>query len=463
MSTLCNASEVTLPDGTAKSNSPLHAESVIYNDEPFCLSSTKAMVRFYPRLTTGENFQLQLGTGTAPATVTIFNGKDWDTGDEVPNKRALMIRPGDDICVNTLRELHKRTIDLAVQNAATWFPKQPNITRESIEALLPPIVRETEYGPEVRCDFDTAKSQCYKHADDGSQLMTDFPRSTDANKPVHHKMLLTCEFYVWIKAHRNGKRYESMGIKFVPARAFDLGPGGGGGGGAAPTMGAADVTAATLAIGPLVDGQHRQYAPVLCGGERMSVAADYDPGDTSAASLLEAKLWPEFNASSGPATTIQFQLPEDSELLRVCSHIEDQVLARLREDPHIVGATSVEDIDDSFVPLVRNDETYGKSIRVKAVRGGAGSQIPMIRPGGEQVTEVIHVVEGNVPTRVRALPLQYDAGISVGVNDGRLESVTVALYVKQCAIASDDGAAANGPAAFDGLDVPQTKRIKLSA
>ena len=442
-----NASALHQPDGSSKQYAPLRGADLQFA-APFVLESNKNHSRVYPKLLSGHDFELQLGGGAAdPVSVAIFNGKNWDTGDEDPAKRSFNVAL-DDAKASVIQEIDDAVLAAAKANREAWFPKTPGITDAQIEELYIKGLRRDAYGSSVRAEFQvtgTRAAQCYSLSPDlGHKSPTEVPHSDDQDKPVHWDMLLTVQVYVWIKAGR--KRYEQMGIKFAPRRALLIAPGGssGAGKGGAP-LPLQDVAAMPLTIGAFKDGNNGYaHADVTHeAGGTVSFGAR-DP--------MVAKMWPPFGESHGDATAINIDFDDGDEALQHLETIEAELVKQLYADPGIFGSgTTKETIEECYVSLVRRDAGRSPTIRFSArnvvMKDAAGEVLqskPSIPPGAA------------LPQPCLCLPTMAALRLDVK-RSGRIETIGLKLAVREAIIdakTNDD---------FDGIESRDTKKVRLAA
>ena len=155
----CNASRVLDEHGQPKPYSPLEPAQDVTFGAPFQLSGNKTMSRVYPKLVGGTDFELQLGAGSAdPVGVSIFNGKDFDTGLELGDRRSLNVTL-DEQKAGTMRALQQRDAAVAVPlppalaGFAASMVAQGLCYRDRFQVLC-----DNPYKIETRASGDTERS-----------------------------------------------------------------------------------------------------------------------------------------------------------------------------------------------------------------------------------------------------------------------------------------------------------------
>ena len=309
-------------------------------------------------------------------------------------------------------------------------------------------------------------------AHDGQPDRIDMLRS-ESGGPLRAQMLVTVELYIWVRLHRNGKRYDAMGAKAAPTRALLVSEGAGGAGGSAPAGPAAPIAAACTDVrlgGFRAADNGWSFADALGGDGGAMPRLTFAESDAIVADqLLEAKLWPAFGESGGEVAAVQIEFADGDGALQALRDVDSQILGALRAKPDLLGAgTTVDDVDDCFTPLVRDSDGRAPFVRFKNSQKRPTRFIALGANGEQTAHTKIMIPDGQCPYRASVLPTS--AGISVMAKHdagGRLESVTIKLDVQQAILsvgsadAHFDGMPRAPAVASDDGPVQDSKRIRL--
>lgn len=434
---------------------------------PFELTNNKNMTRVYPKLTNGSEFAVQFGADVDnPVNIGIFNGKDWNTGEMVSNKRSLSVEvAGDTLDFVTRLEAH--ILQYAKDHKSVWFPDQPNIKDTDIAKIMQPLVQTNEYGSRIKMDATLGAGRkpfkYYSLCEAGIKEDV-MPTAEDDTRPLRMQGLLTVDFYVYITKKANGKRYDKIGIKFNPSNLCCVGLGGGGGRGVSlddslVPLDALLRMAPSIGVGELRGVDKHQYANMLFGDLQLD-------GQTGSFTFAEAGgtvpttracvAWPPYGESKGDAVALEFDVEPDTPLHAALGTVDSAVKewfetnAATLPEPH--NTWTPEDINDAFVGVLR--ENGGKY----SIRASVSPSTPAfcVTDAAPEAADTLTVMDGAVPLRTTAVPygaVQFRINVKT-TPTGALDSIAVKMQVRGYLY---DKIAVDQPV-FQGLPVQGSKR-----
>ena len=450
--------------------SPIEPATDIAFGQPFQLNNNKAQSRIYPSLKDGSNFQVQLGVGEQnPVTVASFNGKDFETKEPRRDMRSLRVEVRD-ANLQFFRALDEHVKAHLKTHKDAILSSHKGITDADIDKLFVPTVRDTAYGQDVCMDYaETGKNagQFFKNTPRGPVRAPMLWNDESDDKPLRMDALLTCSFYVVLTKNQNGKKYKKFSVKLWPKKLLHLRAArSGGGGGPASVDPSLPCTVGGLDAPPLVIGELKesQTMPNLFFGDVLDASgrafsanlSSADPGQ-HATTMLQAVLWPEYQATSGPAVALELETLDGASgagsLLR---HVDACVLQYVQQNPRAFGlpeSTTADDLTDAFAPLVRSNPR-GDSARVQ-VAGGRAPTLMHVSAEEDgfvpcESDDALYVSEEACPRKVRVGALGARFNVVVRKDGaGELESFGAKLSLSVVVLER----AAEAPM-FGGLSAP---------
>ena len=276
---------------------------------PFELSNGSKMSRVYPNDKSGADLQMRLGPEGTGLPVSVFTGKNFDTGEAYPRTRSVIVPlPGSH--GDAGRNLDRIVLDAAKQNRAAWFPMQPDISDEHIKRAYVPLVREREnYGPELRfnIDFDKKdgndKAECamFQKNADGDIDVYEIPGTQGDGSPTREMAAVVFTAYVWIKPKPNGKKLDKFGFKTVARGFLKCGTlASGGDDGISADLPSLDAVRCDVTMSEFREGENGfQFASVSVDGQNNFHMPD---------AINRVKLWPAFGETSGRASSADIEI-----------------------------------------------------------------------------------------------------------------------------------------------------------
>lgn len=438
--------------------------------EPFELSNGSKMSRVYPTDKTGSDFNLRIGPEGKGVPVSIFTGKNFDTGETYPRTRSVIVplTGGDG---EAGRNLDNIVLAAAKEHRGTWFPMQPDIKDEQIARAYVPLVRERDnYGPELRfnIDFDKKDSddqaECamFKKNAKGDIEAYEVPGTQSDGTPTREMAAMVFSTYVWIKPKPNGKKLDKFGFKTVVRGFLKCGSIiSSSDEGISPDLQTIDTMRCDVKVSDFREGDN--------GFHFASVSVDGQDSFNMPENINRAKLWPAFGETSGRAQSADIEIsgPVEENL----ASIETQVLESIRARHKEIGAESPDLVDDCYNQMVKHNGAYPSSIKFKLDKTVlVGSDLKPCDP--DTLSSTLAIDERSRPKRLVAVAKQIRMYVyAKSGRDGGLESVGLKIQPEALMI-TDEGA--RGAAAMFAADASpkragevgeenDVKKVKLSA
>lgn len=452
------------------------------SDTPFQLQAVKTMSYVYSTLPNGQDFEVQLGSSSAPVTATMFNGKDFDTKEDIPTKRKLYISiaPNHTEFFDALDDAHRQHL---LAKKTSLLPNQKNVSEGDIRTMFARTVRPTPYGDEVTMDVETTgRHRCRFFKVDEHQQVSEcqeVPRSETDGQPLKFNALVTLKFYAVVKMRQNGKKYEKIHIKCRPSKVLVIseatgGAGGGGGGTLDATLPTVVRGAPPPAKVQFTDPRVSDKYPTMSfsdvqGDVGQTLRLNFLPvGDY--ATPLTASVWPAMGAQDGPAVAMDVDLlPGTDGALDYLEQLDRALLGEVLAKREQLGGAGMsdEDIGDLYKPLVR-DSGGRKTVRVKLEDASMPTVFtytaPDTLPSDDPLAD-LQVTEGACPRHIQCVPMQARFSITLmKTADGALDGISAKMRVGALVLIKENMASMFGGMAPSGTEAaePDSKKIRLA-
>ena len=408
--------------------------------DPRSLQKNKNMRHVYIDSLSGTTPVLQIGSPVSPASTAIFMGRDFDTEQPDPSRRSLSLSIGSEECA-VLDAVRTHLVDALLNDAAKYFPEQPDITREQVENITQTLYQSSDYGAQMRIGvgLNDGTELFVPHATEAGKFQpaTDIPVNDDEKKPVRAGCVILFRWHVYIADARRRKKsgpvYEKIAFKLTPVRLCMYEPSdsvGVAGGTPAPCVTPAAMPDA-VQFGSAKPWRDLLFVDIMDGSTKLKV----DIGTLDA--KAEMVLMPKYSEDEGEVSVADIMLNDD-DVACIHSFESNVLLPAIRSAKQAIFGAEVsdEDISDAFQGLMRTVGTKNNVVRAgklarcqKLVHSGTEDARPASK-------EDFHIT--NKVKRTMGAALACEVGLQIKMNGTQLEELVVKLTPSALCITSED-------------------------